>query len=460
MKKKIHRFESILWLLIKALVYLSDMGIFMFFLSRENHSLRALSRTLGITLSTFCVVGLLFLHVYGVYDVGRRKSKPIIYSLVLATLGTDLVTYVQLMIMRTNTPDIYAFRLDNILALVLAYIVQVIAIILFTYGGNALFFRIHKPERSCVITDSQKSLDKIVNVILKFQKQYSIESILDYRKKNLLSCLSGFDTVFLYEVPVEIRSKVISYCYKNRINIYFNPEIEDIVEMNAEYYVLDDLSLLNSNVKALTMEQRIMKRLMDIVLSVIFGVLSAPLWIIGALAVKLYDGGPVFFKQKRATINGNVFEVYKLRTMRVNVVNRSVEKGDTRITKPGQFLRKTRIDELPQLLNVLKGDMSFVGPRPEMLENVKAYSEEMPEFRYRLRVKAGLTGYAQISGKYNTTPKDKLMMDMMYIEKFSILKDLQLILQTIVVLLKFDSTEAFDRKRDSKYKFEKAEDGK
>lgn len=455
MKKKIRRFESILWLVIKTVLYISIMGIFMFFLSRENHSLRALSRTLGITLSTFCVVGLLFLNVYGKYDVGRRKSKPIIYSLILATLFTDLVTYIQLMIMKTNTPDIYAFRLENISALVFAYVVQVIVIIIFVYGGNALFFRIHKPERSCVITCSQKSLDKIVNVVEKYKKQYKITKILDYREKNLLTKLTDIEAVFLYDVPVEIRSKVISYCYKNKINIYFNPEIEDVVEMNSEFYVLDDLSLLNANVKSLTMEQRIMKRLMDVVLSVIFGIISAPFWILGAIAVKLYDGGPVLFKQKRATINGNVFEVYKLRTMKMNVVNRSVEKGDTRITKPGKFLRKTRIDELPQLLNVLKGDMSFVGPRPEMLENVKAYSEEMPEFRYRLRVKAGLTGYAQISGKYNTTPKDKLILDMMYIERFNILKDLQLILQTIIVLLKMDSTEAFDRKRNSKYVFKK-----
>lgn len=447
-----------LWLAIKTMLYISIMGVFMYSMARENHSLRALSRTLGITLSTFCIVGTLFLYIYGKYDVGRRKSKPIINSLILATLLTDLVTYVQLMIMKTNKPSIYAFRFENIRALIFAYVWQVAVIVLFVYGGNALFFRIHKPQRCCIITSSQKSLDKIVNVVLKYKKQYVITKILDYRKKNLLTCLDDIETVFLYEVPVEIRSEVINYCYRKKINIYFNPEIADVVEMNSEYYVLDDLSLLNSNVKSLTMEQRIVKRLMDIILSLVFGILSAPFWIGGAIAVKLYDGGPVLFKQKRATIHGNVFEVYKLRTMRVNVVNRSVEKDDTRITKPGKFLRKTRIDELPQLLNVLKGEMTFVGPRPEMLENVKAYSEEMPEFSYRLRVKAGLTGYAQISGKYNTTPKDKLIMDMMYIEKFSIMRDLQLIFQTIIVLLKFDSTEAFDRKRDSKYKFEKAEE--
>ena len=170
--------------------------------------------------------------------------------------------------------------------------------------------------------------------------------------------------------------------------------------------------------------------------------------------IKANDGGKVFFKQKRATIHGRVFEVYKFRTMRENVENRSVQEDDDRITKPGKFLRKTRIDELPQLINVLKGDMSFVGPRPEMIENVEMYEEELPEFRYRLRVKAGLTGYAQIAGKYNTTPKDKLIMDMMYIENFSILKDIQLIFQTFIVLLKSDSTEAFSTKKDvEKYTF-------
>lgn len=142
--------------------------------------------------------------------------------------------------------------------------------------------------------------------------------------------------------------------------------------------------------------------------------------------------------------------------MKPNNDNHSVTKDDDRITKVGKFLRRTRIDELPQLFNVLKGDMTFVGPRPEMLKNVEEYTDELPEFKYRLRVKAGLTGYAQITGKYNTTPKDKLVMDMMYIEQFSILKDIQLIFQTAIVLLKKDSTEAFDKKnKHCPYKFEK-----
>jgi lipopolysaccharide/colanic/teichoic acid biosynthesis glycosyltransferase len=211
--------------------------------------------------------------------------------------------------------------------------------------------------------------------------------------------------------------------------------------------MLDDVSMLNARVKGLTMEQRIVKRLVDLVIALTAGIICLPFCLIAALAIKLDDGGPVFFKQKRATINGKVFDVIKFRTMKQNVDNHSVRKGDDRITKIGHLLRKTRVDEIPQLLNIIKGDMSFVGPRPEMLKNVVEYTQKLPEFNYRLRVKAGLTGYAQVAGKYNTTPKDKLVMDIMYIENYSILKDFQLIFQTFGVILKPDSTEAFDDKQ-------------
>lgn len=439
----IKKFEATIWVTIKLILYLLLLAIFMIVLSEENPALSRLSRTMGITITTFIIVGVLFLLIYGGYDVGRRKSKPIIYSLVLATLFTDIVVYLQLMIMNTITPSIYAFRLSSIGALLLVYVLQVIVIIVFTYGGNAVFFKFHDPESCCIITSSQESLDCIVRAVLRFRKQYKIDYVVDYRDDKVLETISKADTVFIYDIPVVERSRIVRFCYKNRINIYINPEIEDIVEMNAKYYLLDDISILNANVKSWTMEQRIAKKLLDMCLAIVLGILTLPIWMICAIAIKAYDGGPVFFKQKRATIHGRVFELYKFRTMRENVENRSVTDHDDRITKPGEIMRKTRIDELPQLINILKGDMSFVGPRPEMLENVEAYEEQLPEFRYRLRVKAGLTGYAQISGKYNTTPKDKLIMDLMYIEQFSILKDIQLIFQTFIVLLKSDSTEAF-----------------
>lgn len=449
MRNQLKKFETIFWVLIKWLLYIIIMAVFLFMMSINNPALTRLSRTMGITLSTYAIVGLLFVAIYGRYDVGRRKSKPIIISLVLAAAFTDIITYVQLMIMNTIT-NIYGFQFSSVKYLVLALAIQIVIIAIFAYGGNALFFKMHRPEKSCVITSSQESLDLIVRGIDKYKKQYSIDEIFDYRDKMLLRKIKEFDTVFVYDVPIQLRSELVNYCYKTRKNLYFNPEVEDIVETSAQFYLLDDITMLNYNVKGLTMEQRVAKRLMDITLAIVMAVLTSPIWIISAIAIKLNDGGPILFKQNRATINGKVFRVCKFRTMCENAGNKSVTENDDRITKPGKILRKIRMDELPQLLNILKGDMSFVGPRPEMVENVAAYTDELPEFRYRLRVKAGLTGYAQIAGKYNTTPKDKLMMDMMYIENYTVFRDIQLMFQTAIVLLKSDSTEAFHVGEDEK----------
>ena len=458
MRKKIKRFETMMWMFIKLVLYIVLMMTFILIMSIDNHALSVLSRTLGITASTFAIVGLLFVTIYGKYDVGRRKSKPIIYSMALAVAFTDVVTYLQLMVMNTIT-TVSEFKLGSLGWLFVTLVVQLLIIVLFTYGGNALFFKIHAPEKCHIVTSSQESLELILRGICKYPRQYNIVAIHDYRDKNLLSKLKEAETVFLYDIPNQRRSEIVQYCYKKRKNIYFNPGIEDIVEMSSEYYMLDDISVLNYNVRGLTMEQRIIKRCMDIGLSLLMIIATSPIWIVSALAIKLYDGGSIFFKQARATINGNVFYVYKFRTMKMNVENRSVTDNDDRITKPGHILRKIRMDELPQLLNILNGDMSFVGPRPEMLENVESYTAEFPEFKYRLRVKAGLTGYAQIAGKYNTTPKDKLMMDMMYIENYSVFRDIQLLFQTAIVFLKSDSTEAFHTGTgEGKFVFKEAEE--
>ncbi len=450
MKIILKKLQKSVFTVLKIALYIITMAVFMLVFAIENKAVLILSRTMGITISTFIVVGLLFLSAYGKYDVGRRKSKPIVYSLALTSIFTDLITYMQLMIMNTITPSVYAFRLTSLRLLALVIIIQLAIIILFTYGGNALYFYLNDPESCCIVISDKKGLNEFIRAILKYKKQYRIDNIVDYRSPDLERAVLKADTVFMYNLPLTVRGKIINLCYENLKNIYFNPEISDIVEINAENYILDDVSFINSNVKELSPEQRFVKRLLDIVLSLIGIVLSSPIWLVSAIMIKAYDGGSILFKQKRATLHGKEFEVYKFRTMKENVENRSVTADDDRITPPGRILRKIRMDELPQLLNILRGDMSFVGPRPEMLENVNAYTEELPEFKYRLRAKAGLTGYAQIAGKYNTTPKDKLMMDMMYIENYSIIKDVQLLFQTVIVLLKSDSTEAFNAEEELK----------
>ena len=226
-------------------------------------------------------------------------------------------------------------------------------------------------------------------------------------------------------------------------NVYFNPDMHDVIETNSRHVILDDVSMLGHFSKGLTLEQKIVKRCMDIVISLLALIITSPLLLIAAIAIKIEDKGKIIFKQNRATRDGKIFSVYKLRTMKEDVENYSVIENDERVTKVGKFLRKYRIDEIPQFFNVLLGDMSVVGPRPEMLVNIFNYTSVLPEFEYRLRVKAGITGHAQIAGKYNTSPKDKLILDLMYIEEYSFWLDIKLIFQTIIVVLKKDSTEAF-----------------
>lgn len=426
-------------------LFASLFGIFFGIFGINNPWLFNLSRTTGVTMLTFAVLGIALMSVYGGYAIGTQKSKPIVYSMSLATIITDLVTHLQLSIMNTSENNNPHFVYETPHLLLLVMVLQVIVIIFFAYFGNFIYFSMEPPEKCCVISSSRQSLGHIIPKIDKFKKQYEIDEIVRYDAPDVLEVISRNDTVFLYDVPVNERIMLTEYCYQKQKNIYYNFEMCDVVSQGAKYMTLDDKSLVMHTAKDLTMEQRIVKRLMDIAISLVALIVASPIMLGCALAIKLEDGGKVFYKQKRLTKYGKVFEVYKFRTMKEeNSINKSVTENDDRITKVGKILRKYRIDELPQMLNILNGDMTVVGPRPEMLENVKKYTDELPEFSYRLRMKAGLTGLAQISGKYNTSPKDKLVMDLMYIENYSIWQDFKLIFQTITVFFKAsESTEAF-----------------
>ena len=209
----------------------------------------------------------------------------------------------------------------------------------------------------------------------------------------------------------------------------------------------------------MTIEQRVVKRLIDIVCSLILMILSAPFMLVTAAAIKLYDGGPILYKQTRCTRDMKEFQILKFRSMRTDAekdgVARLAAKNDSRITPVGRFIRKVRIDELPQLFNILSGEMSFIGPRPERPEIIRQYQEDMPEFTFRTKVKAGLAGYAQVYGKYNTTPYDKLKLDLFYIENYSVWLDLKLMLLTLKILFQAESTEGVEQDQTTAMKREK-----
>ena len=438
------KFQHSIVFLIEVVLYASCLATFFLMFSIDNPEIIVMSRTAAVTLSTFVIVLILLTFMYGKYDVGRRRWGQVALTVSITVIFTDLVTYLELSIMKTNEANNTTFRLENFGILFCVFAIQILLIMLLSRAGEEFYFWINPKEKCLIITEDMNGSERIAAAMSSCEKKYEVSGIISYRDPGLESAMVAADTIVLYDLPVKDRTDIVDFCYQNLKNIYFNPSIADILEQNSHSVIMDDISLFSTRYHMITFEERLVKRFMDTIISLMALIITSPVILISAICIKKHDGGSVFFRQKRATVHGKVFEIIKFRTMKENVENFSSTEGDDRITKVGRVLRKYRIDELPQFVNILKGDMSLVGPRPEMLENVEDYEKDLPEFRYRLRMKAGLTGLAQIYGKYNTSSRDKLMLDLMYIENYSLIRDIQLLFQTVLVLFKAeDSTEAF-----------------
>ena len=435
-----------------SLLYVIIIATFFLLFAIDNPEIINLSRTAAVTLSTFVILFFLLTFMYGRYDAGRRRWGQVALSVAITSVMTDLITYLELSIMKTNEANNTTFRLENIGILFLVMLIQTLFAVIFSMIGEKFYFWINPKEKCLIITSDRENAGRVAAAFSSFEKKYEVSEIVSYDDPSLEEKMVANDSVVLYELPPNERAAIIDFGYQNLKNIYFNPHISDILEQNSHQVIMDDISLFSTRYHMITFEERLVKRSMDTLISLLALVITSPLLLIFAIAIKREDGGKVFFRQKRATVHGRVFEIIKFRTMHENVENFSSTRGDERITKVGRIMRKYRIDEIPQFVNILKGDMSLVGPRPEMLENVADYEKELPEFRFRLRMKAGLTGLAQIYGKYNTSSRDKLMLDLMYIENYSLVRDIQLLFQTVFVLFKAeDSTEAFETRKEKEH---------
>lgn len=301
-----------------------------------------------------------------------------------------------------------------------------------------------------VMIYDNESAKSLTEKIKGHKEKYRICSVININNglDTVLKEIDRYEAVIICDLDSSVRNKIVKYCYKKSIRIYMTPKISDIIIQSSDKLHIFDTPLLICKNQGFTLVQRIYKRITDVVLSSVSIVLLLPLMILIAAIIKMYDGGPVIYKQTRLTINNKTFQIFKFRSMIVDAEDageaRLARLKDNRITPIGKTIRMLRIDELPQLFNILKGDMSIVGPRPERPEIADKYMEIMPEFEFRTKVKAGLTGYAQIMGKYNTTAYDKLKLDLMYIGNYSIFMDIKLILMTIKILFMPESTEGID----------------
>ncbi|MFZ2539033.1 MAG: exopolysaccharide biosynthesis polyprenyl glycosylphosphotransferase [Oscillospiraceae bacterium] len=446
-KKYVKKIERSTIFVIKLVLFMSLFLLFFGLFAIDNPQIIGQNRTAAITMTTFVILGISMTAVYGGFAVGKKKSKEIIPPLSIAVFITDFVTYFQLCIMNVNRYNEATLTFQNVGIFFLVFLLQIVVISLFVYFGNYVYFKLNPPENCIIICTEISKASEILPKIGRYKKQYKITDIITYKNEDMKKLIRNSDSVFIYDVPAEFRSDMIDYAYKHFTNIYLTTELSDVVINYAKPIVIDDLSMLSSNIKELSFEQKFIKRTLDIVISGLAIIIFSPIMLIEAICIKAYDKGPVFFKQQRATLHEKLFDVLKFRTMVVDADKiegyHPATNKDDRITPIGKVLRKLRIDELPQLFNILVGDMSIVGPRPERIEHVEMYTHDLPEFKYRLRAKAGLTGLAQIAGKYNTSPKDKLILDLMYIEKYSVWMDIMLMFQTVGVFFKSDSTEGF-----------------
>lgn len=385
------------------------------------------------------VLLIFFMKMYGGFKVGFLKKGNLIYSQILAVVFTNTITYFQIAVQdkKFTTP----------LPLILLLIADAVLISCWTVFFQWFYCKIFPPRKMLLISGEHSDYHLMEKMNAREDK-YEICKIISYRvgMEKLIKEMAKYDGVIVGDMPSHERNLIIKYCFGEHIRTYSVPKISDILlRSSVDLNLFDSPLLLSRNNPGLSIEQEFVKRIVDIVGSLIAIVVSVPFFLIIGLCIKLTDKGPVFYKQVRLTRDGREFEIYKFRTMVQDAeqdgIPRLAAEGDDRILPVGRLLRATRLDELPQIYNILKGEMSIVGPRPERPEFAEELTKEIPEFPYRLQVKAGLTGYAQVYGKYNTTAYDKLKLDLTYIRNYSLLLDLKLIIMTPKIMLLKESTE-------------------
>ncbi len=454
MKDFLYKSRTTLVFAVRIFLEVLLLAVFLLILSKHNPWLLRISRTAAVTGLTYISMKLLLSRIYGIFDIGVRKSRPIVLSLTVCSVITDILAFVMLVIMNINETTgnkLYPYFGWDILRLIVIMIVQYLLILAFTYGGNALYFAVTPPEKCVIIADDVEQARAVAKDIAKYSKQYQLCKSLKWSSPELYEKIESADTIFSAGGTPQQTADMMYYCFTKRKSYHRSMGVTELLNMTSAAFQIDDRSYVKSGTKQITMGQRIAKRLFDIIISTFGLIVTSPIMLITAVCIWIEDGGEVIFKQNRVTIGQRIFTMYKFRSMRISADESMVVDDDDRITKVGRVIRKYRIDELPQLVNVIKGDMSIVGPRAEMASRVYLSTMDLPDYVYRYRMKGGITGYAQIYGKYNTKAYDKLMMDLTYMQTFSLWNDFKIFCQTISVLLTPDrSTESYSASDEEK----------
>lgn len=395
-----------------------------------------------LILAIYFVLLFFFANTYGALKIGYLKAVDVFISEIFSLFIVNVISYFQISLMANWVVDVRP--------IVWTMLLQTVFAGLWVFICNFCYYKAFAP-REILIVHGERPVDDMVAKFETRKDKYRVKKCINISEgieavKREIQC--GYGAVALWDISAVDRNALLKYCYSISMRVYTMPKISDVLLRGADQLHLFDTPLYLTREYSLKVGQRAAKRVIDLICSVLLLVIASPFMLITAIAIKLYDGGPVLYKQIRCTQDRRKFYILKFRSMEVDAekdgVARLAAKDDPRVTPVGKFIRATRIDELPQLFNILKGEMSFIGPRPERPEIIDQYMEEMPEFAFRMKVKAGLAGYAQVYGKYNTTPYDKLKLDLTYIEQYSVWLDIKLMLLTLKILIKPESTEGVD----------------
>lgn len=430
---------------VKLLHYTASAVIFYFFWMLFRYGSLFPNVEAGFRYNYFIVIGYMvmlffFNRTYNSYLLGYTRIRDLVAAQSLSQAFTAVIVYCTVSLGWNNW--------KSPIWLLPMFLLQVALNVCWSLWGNNLFFKLYPPKKTILIYRNKQDKHRFGSITGKpSERLYVIteELMYDGSFSELRDKLAGFDAIFVAGVNSRCRNGIMKYCKEQDVPGFFLPHVGDVIMQEAQHIKSFDSPVLYVNRTVMKVEYRIVKRLFDFGVSLIGIVLLSPLMLIVWTAIKLYDGGPAIYKQVRLTRDGREFKILKFRSMRVDaekdgVARLSTGDKDARITPIGKFVRKCRLDELPQLFNILKGDMSIVGPRPERPEIAEQYYQTIPDFKLRLQVKAGLTGYAQVYGKNNTDPYEKLQFDLLYINSMSVLTDLRLILATVIILFSKEST--------------------
>lgn len=387
----------------------------------------------------FLVLYFLLVKVYDAFEVNVQRKMELVISQVLSAFFADAIMYVIICFLYEWLAPVWP--------LMLIFVLQAVCICVWVILAKKWYYANTPVSRAIILHDGTGDAAHLQRE-MSYDKNYELVATM-----NIYDCIEGkmealedADVVFICTDYCNERDDIIEYCIARKLDFFIIPSINDMLINSARHVHMFHMPIMQMHMGEASLGYLFVKRTMDILLSALALLVFWPLMLIVAIVIKAHDGGPVFYKQVRLTKDEKEFKLIKFRSMRVDaeadgVARLSTGDNDDRITPIGRWIRKLRFDELPQLINILRGDMSIVGPRPERPEIAEKYYEELPEFRLRLQAKAGLTGYAQVYGKYNSSPREKLHMDMIYISRPSIIEDIKLILTTVRVVFMKESTE-------------------